>query len=131
MKTPLKAPMKTRTTLAVFALIGAAVLAYEPSPRAADKNNAPAAQMSNDPSKQENPATRAVLDLNRASKDELKSLPGIGEAFAKRIMDNRPYKDKRELKRRNVLPPSVYDKVKDRVTAVHEKSKPATAEPTK
>jgi DNA uptake protein ComE-like DNA-binding protein len=126
--------MKTRTMLAAFALIGAAVLAYEPSPRAAgksDASNAPAAQMSNDPSKQENPPSRAVLDINRASKDELKSLPGIGETFAQRIIDGRPYERKTDLKRRNILPPSTYEAVKQRITARHEKAKDAAAEPTK
>ena len=129
----MRMPMRTRTTLAVFALIGAAVLAYEPSPNAADKDKAaaPAAQMSNDPSKQSNPPSRAILDINSASKDELKSLPGIGEAFAKRIIDGRPYERKTDLKRRNILPPSTYEAIKERVTAVHEKSKAATAEPTK
>jgi DNA uptake protein ComE-like DNA-binding protein len=37
------------------------------------------------------------LDINGASVDELKTLPGIGEAYSKKIVGNRPYKRKDEL----------------------------------
>src|ERR1051325_11715329 len=57
----------------------------------------------------------AQLDLNRASKQELVDLPGIGEAYAQRIIDHRPYKRKDELVEKKVIPQSAYDKIKDRV----------------
>src|SRR5437879_3279291 len=37
------------------------------------------------------------LDLNTASEADLKELPGIGDAYAKKIVDNRPYKRKDEI----------------------------------
>lgn len=64
-------------------------------------------------------ATGAVgkLDLNSATEAELAQLPGIGEARAKAIVKGRPYTGKDELKRKKIVPASVYEKIKDRVIA--------------
>src|SRR5207248_9125820 len=64
----------------------------------------------------------AKLDLNSASKEELDVLPGIGETYAQKILDGRPYKSKNELVSKGILPSSTYDKIKDQVTA-HRMSK--------
>ncbi len=60
---------------------------------------------------------QALVDINSASKDELDKLPGIGEAYAKKIIDNRPYKRKDELVQKNVIPKATYDKIADKVIA--------------
>jgi competence protein ComEA len=57
------------------------------------------------------------LDINTATPDQLKAIPGIGDAYAKRIIDGRPYTAKNQLTTRGILPPAVYDKVKDQIIA--------------
>lgn len=57
------------------------------------------------------------VDINTASESQLKAVPGIGDAYAKRIVQNRPYSSKDQLVTKGVLPQGVYDKVKGRLVA--------------
>lgn len=57
------------------------------------------------------------LDINSASEDDLKQLPGIGEALSKKIVEHRPYKRKDELVSKKVLPRATYEKIKDQIIA--------------
>ena len=57
------------------------------------------------------------LDINSASESELKDLPGIGEAYAKKIVDGRPYARKDELAKKKIVPQATYDKIKDQIIA--------------
>jgi len=52
-----------------------------------------------------------------ASADDLKALKGIGEADAKKIVENRPYRTKDELVEKKLVPKATYDKIKDQIVA--------------
>lgn len=60
----------------------------------------------------------APIDINSASRAQLKTLPGIGEVEADRILSGRPYRSKADLATREVIATGVYLSLKNRVIAV-------------
>ena len=84
-----------------LALVGAASLLAESKP----------AQAAADEKKD------ALLDLNKATKEDLEALPAIGKAYAQKIIDGRPYARKDQLVSKRIVPQATYDKIKDKVIA--------------
>ena len=57
------------------------------------------------------------MDINTATKDQLQTLTGIGDALSDKIIANRPYKTKRDLVTKKVIPQATYEKIKDQIVA--------------
>jgi DNA uptake protein ComE-like DNA-binding protein len=60
---------------------------------------------------------RAPMDINSATEAQLLQLPGIKGPDARRIIGNRPYRDKHDLVSKGILPENKYEAVHDLITA--------------
>ena len=100
-------------------LLAAPIAAQTTSP--SKSPSAPAAAkpdtMSKSPAATGSPTQGSLVDINSASAEELDKLPGIGPARVKAIIANRPYNGKDDLTQRKIIPPNVYNQIKDKIVA--------------
>lgn len=69
------------------------------------------------------PATKVKqVDINSASKSELKTLPGIGDKEAEKIIAGRPYLSKAHLVTNKVIPRGIYENIRTQIIAKQNKA---------
>jgi competence protein ComEA len=79
--------------------------------------SAPAASQTAASAKSKTPAKAPLVDINSAKRAELKTLPGISDAQAGKIIAGRPYGSKAQLVSRKVLDEAAYEDVRRLIIA--------------
>ena len=94
-------PAGTLSKLKPSFTVGAPSAAAAPAPAATK----PAATVSKD-----------IVNINAATKEQLNSLPGIGDAKAQAIIAGRPYTKIEDIMKVKGIKQGMFDKIKDRIT---------------
>jgi DNA uptake protein ComE-like DNA-binding protein len=92
--------------------------AKKPKPKALQEAQAKyRAKKAADKAKADDEAKAKAVDVNHATLEELKKIPGITDAYAAGIIAKRPYKSKAELVTKNAIPMGVYQGIRKLVAA--------------
>ena len=58
-----------------------------------------------------------TININKSSADDLRSLPGVNDAIAQRIVEHRPYSDSYDLVKRHIISREEYNRIAGKIEA--------------
>lgn len=87
------------------------------SPQEAASKGKAASKIVHSNTKRKASANIKLVDINRATHEQLKKLPGVGDAEADKIIAGRPYLSKANLVTHNIIPRGTYENLKKLIIA--------------
>ena len=109
--------MWSRVCVIALAVIFISTVGFAADTKVPAKPTPPAKAAVAKPEEKKADVKAELIDINTATKDQLKALEGIGDAYSQKIIDGRPYAKKDQLTSKKIVPDATYNKIKDKIIA--------------